>query len=176
MIRKATINDAAQIVDIYNYYIKNTTITFEYDTLSPSDFANRISNISKAFPYYVYEQDSIVRGYAYASNHGERPAYGWNAVLSVYIDKDYRGNGIGKKLYDAVISDLKDMGYINVYAVITSPNEKSEQFHKNYGFTHFATFENTGYKLNTWLDVVWYKLMLTDTLPLNPTRPITTSK
>lgn len=175
MIRKVTKSDALRLTEIYNYYVLNTTITFEYDPVTVTEFEERIQNTSKNFPYYVYENDGVVIGYAYASQHNTRPAYGWNAVLSVYIDNDYIGRGTGRILYDAVLSDLKSMGYVRAYAAITHPNEKSEQFHKNYGFTHFATFKDTGYKFESWLDVIWYEYPLVDTLPLNPTRPISTS-
>ncbi len=171
-IRPVKIDDAQSLCSIYNYYIKYTTSTFEYECLSVSDFAARISQISERYPYYVCEDNGIVVGYVYATVHNPRPAYDWNVTLSVYVDHEYTGRGVGRKLYDHIISTLRGLGYINVYAVVTSPNEKSEQFHKNYGFTHFATFEDTGFKFGSWLSVMWYRLVLTDTLPSNPSRPI----
>ncbi len=58
MIRDITIADASRIADIYNYYIRETIITFEYDVVSPEEIQNRIKKIqAKGFPFFVYEND-----------------------------------------------------------------------------------------------------------------------
>jgi phosphinothricin acetyltransferase len=43
------------------------------------------------------------------------------------------------------------------FAVITMPNEKSEQFHRKFGFESFAIFKEVGFKFNQWHDVLWMK-------------------
>lgn len=50
MIRSATLTDAEQILEIYDYYVKNTAITFEYDTPSIGEFKERMSKIMKHYP------------------------------------------------------------------------------------------------------------------------------
>ena len=57
MIRKATVSDAEQILNIYSYYIKDTAITFEYDIPSIEEFRSRIENTLKKYPYLVEEEE-----------------------------------------------------------------------------------------------------------------------
>ena len=57
---------------------------------------------------------------------------------------------------------LKLQGYVNVYAGVTIPNVKSEEFHKASGFYEIGDFKKIGYKLGKWHDVRWYQLHLTE--------------
>ena len=51
MIRTATLDDAQALLDIYTPYVLNTTITFETEVPTLSDFTQRIKTIQKRFPY-----------------------------------------------------------------------------------------------------------------------------
>ena len=44
-IRNAVIADAPRILEIYDYYVQNTAITFEYDTPSLDEFKDRMEKI-----------------------------------------------------------------------------------------------------------------------------------
>ena len=46
-IRPVTKADAAKLVDLSSYYVKNTAITFEYDIPSVQEFESRIEAISQ---------------------------------------------------------------------------------------------------------------------------------
>ena len=54
-IRLVKPQDCKQILNIYAQYI-NTSITFEYELPSEKDFAERIDEISKTYPYLVLEK------------------------------------------------------------------------------------------------------------------------
>ena len=96
--------DAQELLAIYDYYVRETAITFEYDTQSVEEFAGRIEKVLEKFPYLVAEETSgrkrRILGYAYASPFHERAAYQWCVEMSIYLDKDCRGRGIGRLLYD----------------------------------------------------------------------------
>lgn len=64
-------------------------------------------------------------GYAYAHRHMEREAYQWNVELSIYLGWPYTSQGIGKRLYCALIELLEKQGVKNVYGGVTLPNVKS---------------------------------------------------
>jgi phosphinothricin acetyltransferase len=58
MIRNVRIEDAKEIVDIYNYYISNTNVTFEIDNLESEEMERRIVENTKFNPWIVYEEDN----------------------------------------------------------------------------------------------------------------------
>lgn len=45
VVRDATLKDAERILEIYDYYVKNMAITFEYDTPSLTEFRERMQKI-----------------------------------------------------------------------------------------------------------------------------------
>lgn len=90
MIRVATGKDAADLLEIYSYYVEETAITFEYDVPTTEEFAERIRNISKKYPYLVWEENGKILGYAYANTFKDRVAYDWSVETTIYVKKDIR--------------------------------------------------------------------------------------
>jgi len=159
-IEIATVQDTKAIHDIYKPYVEKTNITFEYDVPSVEIMQQRIVSTLKMYPYLVAKIDEQVVGYAYASAYKERRAYDWGCELSVYVDEKYHRHGIAKALYYALLEILKQMNIQTVYACLTYPNEKSEKFHKSFGFIQIALFEKSGYKFNQWHDMIWMQKKL----------------
>lgn len=155
-MRMAVMEDAPEILAIYEPYIRKTTITFEYEVPTVEAFRQRMAGILGAYPYLVCEMDGKITAYAYAHRFKERAAYQWDAELSVYVDENCTGMGMGKALYQALIEILKCQNVKNAYALVTSPNEKSDALHKSMGFTLEGVSHNTGYKMGKWLDVSSY--------------------
>ena len=134
VFRFAAEEDAEKILKIYKPYIENTTITFEYEVPAVEEFKVRIRETLEEYPYIVCECGNEIAGYAYANRIWTRAAYQWDAELSVYTDGKFAGNGIGKKLYKILIEILKLQNVVNVYALVTYPNEDSEKLHNYFGF------------------------------------------
>ena len=155
MIRVATKDDAAGMLDIYAPFILNSGITQETEVPSVEDFQKRIIANLEERPWLVCEIDGQVTGYAYAGKHRDRKGYQWCTEPSVYISEKYFGAGIADALYTALFDILKLQGYVNAYAVITLPNDRSIAFHKKFGFEYLTTYKKIGYKLGQWHDVGW---------------------
>ena len=157
VFRFATEEDAEKILKIYKPYIENTTITFEYEVPAVEEFKVRIRETLEKYPYIVCECGNEIAGYAYAHRIWTRAAYQWDAELSVYTDGKFAGNGIGKKLYKILIEILKLQNIVNVYGLVTYPNENSEKLHNYFEFKRVAFFEKTGYKFGQWIGVTWFE-------------------
>lgn len=81
MIREASIHDAARLVEIYGYYVRETAISFEYEAPSVEEFQRRMERIKARYPYLVLEAEGTVVGYAYAGLFKARAAYDWSCEL-----------------------------------------------------------------------------------------------
>lgn len=174
-IRLATKDDSNQILDIYAPFIINTAVSFETEVPSEREMQNRITNCLQNYPWIVCVIDGRIAAYVYASRHREREAYQWCCESSVYVHDDFKGRGIGKKLYRLLFEVLKLQGFRNVYAGIALPNDASVNLHTKCGFTQFATYENIGYKLGSWHTVGWWKLQI-NSYDLNPPPPLKISE
>jgi phosphinothricin acetyltransferase len=160
MIRNATIHDAAQLVDLYNYYIRHTLITFEEIELTAEQYAERIQKIAADYPFLVYEENGVILGFAYGSKWRERSAYRFALESSVYVRQGHFGKKIGGKLYEKLFDELKAQGCRQVIGVITLPNDTSVAMHEKFGFEKAAHFKQVGLKFGQWCDVgFWQKAL-----------------
>ena len=156
-IRDVLSEDAERIQEIYSPYVADTTISFEITVPDKLEMKRRIEKaLSNEFPYIVAENETgTVVGYAYADKFGEREAYRYSFIVSIYLDMEVRSRGIGQKLYDELEKRMKKMGIVQVLSAITGKNEKSLKFHEKNGFTKIGHFPNVGYKMGEWHDIIW---------------------
>jgi phosphinothricin acetyltransferase len=171
-IRFITLADASAVLEIYKPYVLNTYITFEYEVPAIEEWQSKIKKIMVKYPWLVCEYQGEIVGYAYGSTHRDRTAYQWSAESTVYLPEKFHRRGIAGALYETLFAMLKLQGYVNVYAGVGLPNNKSEEFHKALGFSELGIFKNIGYKLGTWHDTKWFQLHLTDHIK-NPPAPKT---
>lgn len=159
IIRAARPDDAADLLEIYKWYVERTALSYEYFPPSEEEFRGRINNIMKCYPYLVAERDGQLLGYAYAGRFREREAYAWNAETSVYLRTDARGMGLGRKLYSLLGDILRAQGAVKLIANITEPVDEcsdfgSMQFHSSMGYRIAGRLENCGYKFGRWYSTV----------------------
>ena len=156
-IRDVLPEDAERIQEIYSPYVLDTVISFEITVPGKSEMKKRIQKLlANAFPYIVAENETgTVVGYAYADKFGEREAYRYSFIVSIYLDMEVRSRGIGQKLYDELEKRMKKMGIVQVLSAITGKNKKSLRFHEKNGFTKIGHFPNVGYKMGEWHDIIW---------------------
>ena len=152
-LRLATTKDADRISRIYAPIVRDTTISFEVDPPTAGEMEQRIEKTLARLPWLVLENDGKISGYAYASTHRSRAAYAWSVDVSAYVEESYRGIGVGKTLYTALLEILTSQGFYNAYAGITLPNTSSIRLHESVGFRPVGTYQEVGYKLGAWHDV-----------------------
>lgn len=183
MIRVATENDAGDLLKIYAYYVENTAISFEYEVPSEKEFKKRIRNTLRRYPYLVMEQDDEIVGYTYAGAFKPRNAYDWAVETTIYIARDKRKMGFGKKLYRALEEALVLQNVINLNACIGYPivedeylTKNSMQYHKHLGYQFVGEFHQCGYKFGRWYNMVWMEKSISShpehPLPFKPFREI----
>lgn len=161
MIRDVSTDDAKRIAEIYNYYIEHTIITFEYDKLTEIDMRDRIVKIKKkGFPFFVYEENNVVMGYAYLNNWRERAAYDITLETSVYLDYQLTNKGIGSILYAELIERARSIGTHSLIGVISLPNEQSQRLHRKFNFDLIGNFRESGVKFGKLIDVEFWQLLL----------------
>jgi|GEM_PF-134670 len=159
-IRKVKLEDAKQICDIYNHYVVNTVISFEEEAVSEEELGRRISSVTRSYPWIVCSVAGQIKGYAYASSWKERSAYRHTAEVAIYVEKGELGKGLGTKLLERLLEELRAMDIHVAMAVIALPNEKSVGLHEKFGFRKVAHFTEVGYKKGSWIDVGYWELAM----------------
>lgn len=161
MIRHVVPADAAQLLDIYAYYVVNTTCTTEEVLPSVEEMAGRVERVTRKFPWLGYEEDGRLVGYCYADIFRTRTAWHRTAELSIYVHPNHTHTGIGRKMYEKLFRLLKDTPEIHsVVASITLPNEQSVRLHESFGMIKKAHLDQVGFKFGCWMDVgLWHKIL-----------------
>ncbi len=167
IIRDARWEDAPRILEIYDYYVQETAITFEYETPSLEEFRERMRKTMEFYPYLVIEREGILQGYAYAGAFVGRAAYDWACETTVYLASETRRQGLGGRIYQALEGALREMGILNMYACIGYPEENdpylttnSADFHCHLGFEEVGRFHHCGYKFGRWYHMIWMEKMI----------------
>lgn len=164
-LRPVSPGDARGILDVYAPFIENTTVTFEIEVPTQSQFAQRIEHVSSGYPWIVCLSGDRIVGYAYAARHAERAAYGFSANLSVYVDPEFSRRGLGRMLCREILDLSRKMGVCHMFSAVTVPNEPSFALHKALGFEQCGWFSRAGRKFGAWRDLAWFELELSDTPP-----------
>ena len=174
-IRPAVPADAPALLAIYAPYVAQTAITFESDVPTETEFACRIADTLKKYPYLVAEQDGVPVGYAYAGKFHDRAAYDWSVETSIYVGMEYRRMAVGRKLYEELERILKQQGILNVNACIAYPRQEDEHltmdsvhFHERLGYRMVGCFHDSGYKFGRWYDMVGMEKMIGEHLSEQP--------
>ena len=170
-LRSITPEDAPIVAQIYTHYIHHTVSTFHEIPKTIEAYRQQIEELSAVYPFLVAEADGVFLGFANAEPFRPQSGYRYTAELTIYLHPDApKHAGIGRKLYQALLAQLRDMHYVNVLACISGENEASIVFHRSFGFEEMAVFPKVAYKQGRWLDAVWMRktLLSTEKAPLEP--------
>lgn len=184
IIRSASEQDAAALLDIYSHYVLETAVSFEYEAPDIAEFAGRIRAVQRRYPWLVAECGGEILGYAYAAPFKARPAYDWDVETTIYLRRDQRRRGLGRMLYSALEDALRGQGVLNACACIAVPADEHDprlsfdsiRFHERMGYRMVGQFRSSGYKLGRWYDMAWMEKPLAEPpavpVPLRPYREI----
>jgi L-amino acid N-acyltransferase YncA len=157
-IRAAAKVDAASLCAIYNHYVTGTVITFEETPLDAAEMRRRVRDAT--LPWLVAIEDGEVAGYARASPWKSRASYRHTVEASVYVDPGRQRRGHGRRLYEALIAQLRGRGVHCVIGGIALPNPASVALHEALGFEAAGVLREVGRKFDRWIDVGYWVLVL----------------
>ena len=160
MIRSCTVSDAARICDIYNYYVRETVVTFEEQPVLEEEMARRIAEVTSRLPWLVWDTGAGIVGYAYATPWKARAAYRHSVESSIYLAPHATGRGLGYGLYTGLIAELRARKMHCVIGGAALPNPASVSLHEKLGFEKVAEFRQVGFKFGQWIDVAYWELVL----------------
>jgi phosphinothricin acetyltransferase len=172
-IRKAVLDDAKEILEIYKYYVEKTAITFEITVPTLEEFRSRMETKMKRYPFLVVEENGEIIGYASTGYFNVRSAYDRSVETTIYIKNNVVKKGLGRRLYEVIENISKAQNIINLYACIGVPEvedeyltNNSKDFHEHIGYKLVGTFYKCGYKFNRWYHMVWMEKILGEHKPI----------
>ncbi len=162
-VRLACAADCAAIARIYNYYVENTSTSFEEASLESGEMVDRLNSVEEAeLCWLVAELEDRIIGYAYATPWNSRCAYRSSVEISVYLDHNVCGSGLGSLLYRHLFAFMQKRKLHAVMAGIALPNAASVALHEKFGMQQVACFKEVGHKFGRWIDVGYWQVLLSD--------------
>lgn len=160
-LRAAYITDMPSVLEIVNYEILNTTAIWDYDVRSLTQQIEIFSEKQKQnYPFLVAEKEGKIVGFGTYGTFRHKIGYRFTVEHSVYVHKDFHGNGIGSLLLKELIEIAKNQKLHTMIGVIDSENHGSIAFHQKLGFEITGHLKQTGYKFDHWLDSIFLQIML----------------
>ncbi|HEY0547401.1 MAG TPA: GNAT family N-acetyltransferase [Pyrinomonadaceae bacterium] len=150
VIDKMSADDWEQVRAVYLEGIATGHATFETQAPSWEEWDARHLPYSRR----VARDGETVKGWAALSPVSSRFVYAGVAEISVYVGQNHRGEGVGKALLDALISDSENNGIWSLQAGIFPENSRSITMHKQCGFREVGKRERIGKMNGVWRDTV----------------------
>ncbi len=159
-IRPGEAGDLNRLVDIYNYYVTETHITFDTEAFAVGARTQWFTQFAETGPHrlLVAVDDDDILGYATSTVFKPRAAYNTSVESTVYIDSGHQGKGVGTRLYSQLIDELyREESVHRAYGGVALPNPGSVALHEKLGFVCVGSFHEVGYKLGKYWDVDWFE-------------------
>ncbi len=102
----------------------------------------------------VARSADVIKGWAALSPVSNRCVYGGVAEVSVYVGKDYRGDGVGRALLEDLVSASERNGIWTLQAGIFPENTASLALHRRCGFREVGGRERIGKMNGVWRDTL----------------------
>jgi L-amino acid N-acyltransferase YncA len=159
-IRLATQADCAAINDIYNYYVIHSTCTYQTEPETIEGRRAWFENHGPKHPVTVAEVEGVVVGWGSLSRFHPRAAYSRSVENAVYIHHLWHGRGIGKSIMLDLIDRARQLDHHTIIALISAEQAGSLALHEKLGFIRAGELKEAGYKMQQWLNVVYYQKIL----------------
>lgn len=177
-----------QIVDIYNYYVLHTTVSFHTEPLTLDEMRAQLFDLpahycSYAIIEHAEERDtdeqsvagasdslneSVIRandsgilvGYILLTRHKAKQAYDTTAEITIYLKPEQAGKGIGSRALVFIEQAAQQHGFHVLVATVCADNTSSIRLFERYGYEKCAHFREVGRKFEQWLDIVSYQKLI----------------
>jgi L-amino acid N-acyltransferase YncA len=104
--------------------------------------------------------DERLAGFAALTAYRSKPAFRHTVEDSIYVERAWRGSGVGRLLLRELLRLADAHGHRSVIARITTENVGSRRLHESFGFRLVGIEEAVAFKLRRWLDVAVYQRLL----------------
>jgi len=152
---------SGQILAIFNDAILNTTALFDY-TVRTQEYMDGwfTSKEEEHFPVMgIVGDDDELLAFGTYGPFRRWPAYHYSIEHSVYVKKEHRGKGLGKRVLAEIIRRAEAQDYHTIVAGICSENVESIEMHRKQGFVFAGRVREAGFKFGRWLDLDFYQLL-----------------
>jgi L-amino acid N-acyltransferase YncA len=159
-IRPATPDDAAAICTIYNQGIEDRIATLETELRTSDERRQWMDARAARHPVVVAATGGQVVGWGSLNAFNPRPAYDNVVDLSVYVERGWRGRGVGRALLQHLLPLARTLGYHKMVLATFPFNEAGVALYQKVGFRPVGVYREQGRLDGRWVDVLIMERLL----------------
>lgn len=160
VVRPATPDDAPAICTIYNQGIEDRVATLETELRTPEERREWIRARGPRHPVVVAEAGGAVVGWGSLNVFNPRAAYDYVADFSVYVERGWRGKGVGSRLLARLVELGRALGYHKLVLSAFPWNAGGMALYEKYGFRTVGIYREQGRLDGRWVDTIIMEKLL----------------
>jgi len=164
-LRHATFADGEAICTIYNQGIEDRIATLETARRTPEERRQWLAGRGVRHPVIVAEVQGQVVGWGSLNAFNPRPVYDAVADLSVYVEQHWRGQGVGRRLLEELVTLARTLGYHKLVLAAFPFNKAGVALYDRLGFTPVGIYREQGQLDGRWVDVLIMEKLLSPDSP-----------
>ncbi|MBI6873282.1 arsinothricin resistance N-acetyltransferase ArsN1 family A [Clostridium aciditolerans] len=145
IMREARIEDIVSITNIYNQGIEDRIATLETRLRDTEEMKEWLNTRGDRYKVIVIEDcEGTVRGWASINVFNSRCCYSGVGDLSIYVERNMRGKGLGKQILNYLIEVAKKQNFNKLVLSTFESNDIGKKLYKSAGFREVGTYMNQG--------------------------------
>lgn len=153
-IRHAEAQDMENILNIYNQGIEDRIATLELEQKDMDYMTSWFGEHQGRYSVLVAEWADAVIGWASLNRYSHRCAYDGVADLSVYVERSFRGRGVGQRLLEQLEKEAHRHGFHKIVLFTFAMNQLGQGLYRKRGFREVGIFEKQGIVDGQFVDVM----------------------
>jgi phosphinothricin acetyltransferase len=164
-LRLATVADADAICRIYNQGIEDRVATLETEFRTVEERRHWLATRSPRHPVIVAEvatptSSAAVIGWGSLNVFNPREAYRFVADFSVYVERGWRGQGVGSLLLERLIALGREHGFHKMVLSAFPTNTSGIALYEKFGFRTVGIYHEQGLLDGKWVDTIAMEKLL----------------
>ena len=160
VIREAVPADVGSIAAIYNQGIVDRVATLETEERTPEERAAWLAARSFRHPVLVAEVAGQAVGWGSLNPFNPRKAYDHVADFSLYVERGWRGKGVGGGLLAALIDRARGLEYHKLVLAAFPWNAAGMALYQKHGFRTVGIYKEQGLLDGKWVDTILMEKIL----------------
>jgi len=165
-LRPARAGDAEAVCAIYNQGIEDRVATLETELRTPEERRAWMAARGPRHPVIVAESGGApgaagtLVGWGSLNVFNARPAYRHVADFSVYVERAWRGKGVGHRLLERLIETAREIGYHKMVLSTFPTNAGGVKLYERLGFSRVGVYHEQGMLDGQWVDTLIMEKLL----------------
>lgn len=152
-----SVDDTNSLLQIYNYYILNSTATFHIEPITLDEMSSILFADDPLYESFIIKNENSILGYVLLTPYKKREAYRRSAEVTLYLHPDFIGLGVGTKAINFIEELARKKRIKTLLSIICGENISSIKLFEKCNYIKSGHLKNVGEKFGRALDIIIYQ-------------------